>query len=477
MDLRQHEALQNTIRTRLGFPPTPGQEGLITKLSSFVLNQARGQVFILAGYAGTGKTTMVSALVNSLDTVKQHAVLLAPTGRAAKVLAGYSHKRAYTIHKYIYFANTTADGRVMLALAPNKHRNTLFIIDEASMIPDHSPGPDGSSFSTRNILDDIMAYVFSGVNCRLLLLGDTAQLPPVGLSISPALNLDNLKSRYPWHIYFHELTEVVRQEQQSGILEHATFLRQKLGNENYTLPYFREHQFTDFRRINGYELQEALEDAYSSFSHENAVIITRSNKRANLFNQEIRQRILYRDGEINAGDVLMNVRNNYYWLPKESKAGFIANGDTLEVLRVKQIHEMYGFRFADVDVCFPDYPEEPELEIKILLDTLTAESPNLPRNKMEELWYAIMEDFEHVPGKRQRMEQVKNSRWFNALQVKFSYSLTCHKTQGGQWNTVFIDQGYLKDQPDREWVRWLYTAITRGISTVYMVNFREDFWI
>ncbi|PLW96906.1 MAG: ATP-dependent endonuclease [Marinilabiliales bacterium] len=476
MDIKQYDNLQETIRNNLGFPPTSGQESLISKLASLVLSNHRGLVFVLAGYAGTGKTTMVSALVKSLPAIRQRAVLLAPTGRAAKVLATYSQQKAYTIHKYIYFAHSTPDGRITLNLAENKHRNTLFIVDEASMIPDHTPGPDGSSFSSRNILDDLMEYVFSGQNCKLLLLGDNAQLPPVGLSISPALNLENLKSRYPYHFGYHELTEVVRQESESGILSHATFLRQKLAAEDYGLPLFKEHQYTDFIRINGHELQDALEDSYSTYNQDNSVIITRSNKRANLFNQAIRERILFREGEINAGDFLMVVRNNYYWLPEGSNAGFIANGDIVEVLRVKNIDEVFGFRFAEIDIRFPDYPDEEELEVKVLLDTLTSESANLPREEMEKLWYTIMEDYADIPNKKQKAELVKNSSWFNALQVKFAYSLTCHKTQGGQWDTVFIDQGYLKDNPDREWFRWLYTAITRGVNKVYMVNFREDFW-
>ncbi len=476
MDIKLYDHFMQAIRKNLGFPPTPGQETLTSKLASLVLNQNRGLAFVLAGYAGTGKTTMVSALVKSLPVVNQKAVLLAPTGRAAKVLATYSGQKAFTIHKYIYFAHSTPEGRITLNLAENKHRNTLFIVDEASMIPDHSPGPDGSAFSSRNILDDMMEYVFSGQNCKLLLLGDNAQLPPVGINISPALNLANLKSRYPYYFGYHELTEVVRQESESGILSHATHLRQRLAQEDYSLPLFKEDKYPDFIRINGYELQDALEDSYSTYNQDNSVIITRSNNRANLFNKEVRQRILYREGEINAGDFLMVVRNNYYWLPEGSRAGFIANGDIIEVLRVKSIDEVFGFRFADVDICFPDYPEQEELEVKIMLDTLSLETPSLPRDMMEKLWYTIMEDYADIPNKKTKATMVKNSSWFNALQIKFSYSLTCHKTQGGQWDTVFIDQGYLKDNPDREWLRWLYTAITRGINKVYLVNFREDFW-
>lgn len=477
MDLALLERFQKSMLYYLGFPPTEGQKMLLRKLSAFALSNSRGQVFLLKGYAGTGKTTIVSTLVKSLPVLRQQSVLLAPTGRAAKVLAGYSNQRAYTIHKYIYYTESSPDGQFSLSTAPNKHKNTTFIVDEASMIPDRSAGPNGSVMTARNILDDLMEFVFSGENCKLLLLGDQAQLPPVGLDISPALDLENLKSRYPFHFHYHELTEVVRQAEESGILFHATEIRNRLAAKDFHVPLFHRDQYKDFVDVPGMDLQDALEDAYSNGNVENCIIVTRSNKRANQFNQEIRNRILFREGEINGGDYLMVVKNNYFWLPKESKAGFIANGDIIEILRVTKITEMYGFRFADISMRMIDYPEEKEMEVRIILNTLDSETPSLPRAEAEKLWYSIMEDYSEVKGNKKKAELVKNNPWFNALQVKFAYALTCHKTQGGQWDHVFVDQGYITEKHiDQEWFRWLYTAITRGVKKTYMVNFRDIFW-
>ncbi|MCK9167490.1 MAG: AAA family ATPase [Bacteroidales bacterium] len=476
MDLKQYADFIKEMQNTLAFTPTQGQQLLIKRLASFALNTTRGQVFILSGYAGTGKTAMVSALVKCSPVIHQRTILLAPTGRAAKILANYSSQQAFTIHKYIYFAGSTPEGNIKLSRAINKNKNTLFIIDEASMIPGYTAQSSKNTLTGMNILDDIMEFVFSGENCKLLLLGDSAQLPPVGFSISPALDAAHLRARYPYYFHFHELTEVVRQEQESGILAHATEVRKRINTENFNLPLFDGHRFPDFIPINGYDLQDALESAYSSSDNEDAVIITRSNKRANLFNQEIRKRILFREGEINAGDRLMVVKNNYFWLPKEAKTPFIANGDTLEVLRVKSIEPHYGFRFADVDIHFPDYPDEQQMEVKILIDTLTTEAPSLTREQTLRLWNAVLEDYSDISSAKEKMQLARNNPWFNALQVKFAYAITCHKTQGGQWDTVFIDPGYRKEPPDKEWFRWLYTAITRGIKKAAMVNFRDEFW-
>ncbi|PID94828.1 MAG: hypothetical protein CSA95_02185 [Bacteroidetes bacterium] len=288
--------------------------------------------------------------------------------------------------------------------------------------------------------------------------------------------MKNLTSRYPYHFQQFTLTEVVRQQLTSGILAHATTIRQRLTEAQYHLPLFGETHYPDFIRIDGSELQDALEEAYSYHNEEHAVVVTRSNKRANLFNQEIRKRILFREGIINAGDLLMVTRNNYFWMPEEAETRFIANGDLIEILRIKKIEVRWGFQFADVEIRFPHFRKEQHIETKILLDTLTCEGPALPRKEMERLWYAIMEEQMELSSKAERIKKTRNSAWFNALQVKFAYAITCHKTQGGQWDTVFIDQGFMREPPDKEWFRWIYTAITRAMKRVYLVNFREDFW-
>lgn len=433
-------------------------------------------LFLLKGYAGTGKTTVVKALVNVLPAIGKRTVLMAPTGRAAKVMAGYTGKQAHTIHRKIYLAWTNKEGQIELKLQKNLHRHTLFIVDEASMIQ-HAMPAEGQLFSTRNLLDDLFTYVQSGENCRLLFIGDAAQLPPVGLDYSPALDVSFLKSSYHLEIDTFELIEVVRQSQESGILVNATQIREKLSLPEIRFPLFHLDPYPDVFRIDGSDLEEALNQAYAGSARENNVVICRSNKRANLFNREIRRRILFLEGEITAGDYLMVVKNNYFWLPLESSAGFIANGDIVEVLRIRKIEEVYGFRFADITIRFIDYPEEPELDVKILLDTLNSESAALPQPENNRLFQTIMEDYAHLRSRREKVEHVKLDPYFNALQVKFAYALTCHKTQGGQWDTVFIDQGYLTDQMiNREYLRWLYTAITRATKKMFLVNFQERFF-
>jgi len=457
---------------------TPGQEQLMGELSVFlsISWKKANALFLLKGYAGTGKTTVVKALVNVLPAIGKRTVLMAPTGRAAKVMAGYTGKQAHTIHRKIYLAWTNKEGQIELKLQKNLHRHTLFIVDEASMIQ-HAMPAEGQLFSTRNLLDDLFTYVQSGENCRLLFIGDAAQLPPVGLDYSPALDVAFLKSSYHLEIDTFELMEVVRQSQESGILVNATQIREKLSFPEIRFPLFHLNPYPDVLRIDGSELEEALNQAYTGSARENNVVICRSNKRANLFNREIRRRILFLEGEITAGDYLMVVKNNYFWLPLESSAGFIANGDIVEVLRIGKIEEIYGFRFADITIRFIDYPEEPELDVKILLDTLNSESAALPQPDNNRLFQTIMEDYAHLRSRRERVDHVKLDPYFNALQVKFAYALTCHKTQGGQWDTVFIDQGYLTDQMiNREYLRWLYTAITRATKKMFLVNFQERFF-
>ena len=474
---------ENPVTTLLfrEFPyePTHDQQLLIEKLGQFITDTWNNpnSLFVLKGYAGTGKTTVVTALVNVLPHLKKRSVLLAPTGRAAKVLANYSHKPANTIHRKIYFARTTKDGNIALKLQQNLHRETLFIVDEASMIQNSSMN-DFNLFSGRDVLADLFMYVFSGQNNKLLFIGDTAQLPPVGLDKSPALDFDFLRHSYHLEINSIELTEVVRQSQGSGILTNATTIRHEILREQMNFPLFYIVNFKDIERLTGPDLEDALTSAFSSSGRDNNVVICRSNKRANIFNQEIRKRILFFDEEINVGDFMMVVKNNYFWLPEGSSAGFIANGDIIELMRIRAIYEMYGFRFADVTIRFLDYPEEKEHDVKILLDTIRSESPALSSSDNNRLFQEVMKDYEEFPSKRSRIEKVKVNPWFNALQVKFAYALTCHKTQGGQWETVFVDQGYLNDKMlNVEYLRWLYTAVTRATKKLYLVNFEERFFI
>ncbi|MCF8338952.1 MAG: AAA family ATPase [Bacteroidales bacterium] len=459
----------------LAHDPTNDQTRMIHQLGEFVLSSDPNQVFLLKGYAGTGKTTLVSALINILPRVKMRSLLLAPTGRAAKVLAGYSGKPAYTIHKKIYRLYTRKDGSMKISLNKNMHKDTIFFVDEASMIPDRST--DSKGFAQHSLLDDLVEYIYSGQNCKMILIGDAAQLPPVGLSISPALDTEFLKSSYSLDLFSDELTEVVRQEQDSGILVNATQLREKIAVEDFDYPFFRTHQLPQVNRITGNELEEALLDTFNGRETEESVVITRSNKRANLYNREIRRRILFQYDELSSGDYMMVVKNNYFWLPGESKAGFIANGDIIEILKVKGIEEMYGFRFASVSVRLVDYPEEDDLDVMLLLDTIDAESASLTYEQNQKLFQAVMEDYTDIAGKRKRLEKVKSNPYFNALQVKFAYSLTCHKTQGGQWDNVFVEQGFFRDEMlSVDYLRWLYTALTRATKQLYLVNFKQEFF-
>ncbi len=457
--------------------PTPDQEVLINKLAVFLLSFQHKPLFLLKGYAGTGKTTMVSSLVQLLPCLKQSFVLLAPTGRAAKVLANYSGRKAFTIHKKIYRITTKKDGGIRLLLQKNYHKNALFIVDEASMIPDDSKQSDYTLFSDHNLLDDLITFVYSGRNCKLIFIGDTAQLPPVGISLSPALDREYLKSNYSFTLHEQELKQVVRQTLESGILLNATKIRMQVAMENNSFPFFNINNKPDVIKITGSDLEEALMDNYSYGNEENTIIVCRSNKRANIYNQEIRKRILFREGEISSGDYLMVVKNNYFWLSADSSAGFIANGDIIEILKIKDIYDIYGFRFADVSIRLIDYPEEKELDVKILLSTIMAETPALSYEENGKLFEEVLKDYEEIPQRRARVEKVKNNPWFNALQVKFAYALTCHKSQGGQWENVFVDQGYVTDEMiNTEFMRWLYTALTRATKKLFLINFHDRFY-
>ena len=464
--MRPEEALLKNFP----FEPTPDQARLFKKLDTFIMsrNQAK-EVFMLKGFAGTGKTTVLTSLVKILNTYGYKYVLLAPTGRAAKVMSSYSKKQASTIHKKIYRqkANPYSEG-LIFSRQPNKLNNTIFIVDEASMISDEK------AFGDNGLLQDLMAYVFEGINNKLLLIGDTAQLPPVNQSLSPSLDAGYLKSNFRCEVYEIELRQVMRQAQQSGILMNATNLREQLREQEPQLKMCTR-PYKDLYRMTGEKLEDGLRYAYDKFGVENTTVICRSNKNANLYNQHIRRQIFFSEDEIGVSDYLMIVRNNYYWLDKESEIGFMANGDFVEITKIIRYEEMYGFRFADVRIRFIDYPEEEELEVKIMLDTLYSEAPALPADKSQQLYQEILKDYSDLGTKRERSQQLKKNPYLNALQVKFAYALTCHKAQGGQWDAVFVDHGYLKAEiTGTDFARWLYTAVTRAATELYLVNFNQQ---
>lgn len=460
------------LNNKFPFEPTSQQTEVIKQLSEFVENSSSNSLFLLKGYAGTGKTTLVSSLINSLWSVGKKVVLLAPTGRAAKVLSVYSKKSAFTIHKKIYWMRTNSQGNTYVTLQENKHTNTIFVVDEASMIPDTSD----KGFGGRVLLDDLIEYVYSGVMCKLILIGDTAQLPPVHLDISPALDENLLGITYRKDVYSAELTQVVRQQSTSMVLENATHLRDKISANDFDTPQVKCN--SEVVRLDvGMDIQEALEDAYSNSGVEGTVVICRSNKRANLYNQQIRARIRGLEDDISTGDFLMVVRNNYFWLPEGSKAGFIANGDMVEVMRIYEINELYDCRFARISVRLVDYPDEENLECIVLLDTLTSESPAMTYEEYKKLYDEVAKDYADIPKRAQRNKEIKQNPYFNALQVKFAYAITCHKSQGGQWENVFVEQGYFtSDMLSKEYFRWLYTALTRTTKKLHLINFKKEFF-
>lgn len=444
-------------------------------LAQFVLNENKNEIFLLKGYAGTGKTTIIGTLVKNISKAKKSVVLLAPTGRAAKVISSYSKKVAFTIHKKIYYPKAERGGGISFTLQTNKHRNTIFIVDEASMIPDINQ--ESKLFENGSLLDDLIQFIYSGFQCKLLLIGDTAQLPPVKLSISPALDQPTLENHYNKEVVAIELDEVVRQQKDSGILLNATRIRNKIDEGFFESFTFSEMIYPDIiRPLDGYELMDAINDSFSNSGNEDTVFIVRSNKRANLYNQSIRSRILFQEQELAAGDYLMVVKNNYYWLESNSEAGFIANGDIVEVLEIFNIKELYGFRFAQVIVRMIDYPDMNSFETVLLLDTLSSETPSLTYEESNKLYQEVLKDYASEKSKYKKFLAVKKNVYFNALQVKFSYAITCHKSQGGQWNTVFVEQPYLPNGIDKEYLRWLYTAITRAKEKLYLIGFSDEFF-
>ncbi len=453
--------------------PTTGQQKVAEMLGDFIASSRNDEGFLLSGYAGTGKTSLVGALVKTLRRLHIPSVLLAPTGRAAKVFSLYSSSPAYTIHRKIYRQKEFSPEANNFVQGYNHSRNTLFIVDEASMIA--NDGLSGGLFGTGRLLDDLVEYVYSGPGCRLMLIGDEAQLPPVGERLSPALSVEALEG-YGLHIHHYTLTEVVRQLEESGILWNATALRNTIDHGDWTqFPRLHIGGFSDIRMMPGNELIEALEESYYHCGKDQTIVVTRSNKTANIYNKGIRGRILDYEEELVQGDQLIIAKNNYYWTElNEERMPFIANGDLAVVMRVRNEREFYGFRFTDATLRFPDYDDE-EMDVTLLLDTLHAEAPALTYEQQQTLFKNVCADYPEIKNRKKLYERVKNDPYYNALQVKYAYAVTCHKAQGGQWQHVYIDQGYMTEamlSPD--YFRWLYTALTRSTEKVFLVNWPKN---
>lgn len=470
--------IKNTLLQQFSHRATAQQEQVFEILGEFLQTFSERSCFILRGYAGTGKTSIIGALVNSLSKFQKRSVLLAPTGRAAKVMSSYSGRNALTIHKKIYRKKNAASLDLQFSLADNSHENTLFIVDEASMISN-----EGYGMFSNGLLHDLIEYIQSGENCTLMLVGDIAQLPPVGLESSPALDSEYMNAEFGLQIFGYEMTDVVRQDKNSGILFNATKIRNEIRFDEefveYSYPEFVTKSFKDIFRMNGDRLIEGLHYAYDKFGIEQTMVICRSNKSANLYNRHIRNQILFREEEITGGDIIMIVKNNYYWLQDndEKNTGFIANGDMAVIKKVSNVHEMHGFRFADLYLEFMDNNEGDAIRCRVLLDSLYADAPNLPYEQQQLLYNSIAEDYKDISIKKDRMEAIKKDPYYNALQIKFAYAITCHKAQGGQWPLVFVDQGYMIDEMlNTEFMRWLYTAITRATQELFLVNFNEKFY-
>ena len=465
--------ISHQIYAKLSFEATFNQKKIIEKLSSWLSDDDFSRIFILNGYAGTGKTTIIATLVSALNDLGIKIILLAPTGRAAKVLSRYAGKEAFTIHKRIYRERSITDFESRFSLDYNKERGALFIVDEASMLA--ASTSEGATFGSGNLLDDLISYVRSGKECRLMLVGDDAQLPPVGDDYSPALQPSEL---LPYgDVEYATMDEVVRQSKDSGILFNATMLRVMLENRIYEIPHF-DMSRPDFQRVEGSELLETLQDCYDRYGRDETIVITRSNKRANRYNEGIRRYNLSAEEEIESGDMLMIVKNNYHYAERDEQSpmSFVANGDVVRLKRIRRFEEFYGFRFIDAVVEFPDY-DDYQMEAKVMLDTLASESPSLTRDQSHQLFLEVEKDYEDIKAKAKRYRAIRENPHFNAMQVKFAYAVTCHKAQGGQWKAVFVDRCLFGDETmSKDMLRWLYTAITRATERVYLVNFDDRFF-
>lgn len=464
--------LTQQIKRNFCYQPTEEQEKAIECIADFLFKPENDTLLLLKGYAGTGKTTLIGAVVRTLSEMRAGYVLMASTGRAAKVFSRYSGFSAYTIHKKIYRQKSFSNDLDNFSLNDNLHKNTLFIVDEASMIS--NDGLTGASFGSGRLLDDLIEYVYAGQGCRLLIIGDDAQLPPVGEDESPALSAEVLRG-YGLDVTECILTEVIRYSGRNGILSNATMLRERMAADDiYDLPVLTLKGYEDISSIPGSELIEAINSSYNEVGMDETMVICRSNKRAYLYNKGIRNTILYREEELSTGDILMIAKNNYHWTADCKEMDFIANGDIAVVRRVRRTQEMYGFRFADVVLSFPDH-NDIEFELKILLDTLHSDYPSLSKEDSDRLFNAVMEDYSDITNKKERMKKLKEDSFYNALQVKYAYAVTCHKAQGGQWKRIFIDQGYItEDTFTPDYYRWLYTALTRASEKLYLVNWPES---
>ncbi len=463
------------IRKRFEHDPTQSQELAIEKFADFLTSEDENQIFLLKGYAGTGKTSLVGSIIETLDEMKFRVVLMAPTGRAAKVFANYSGKPAHTIHKVIYRQKSANDGFGIFNLGKNLKPDTIYFVDEASMISGFSG--EYSSFGTGNLLEDLLNFVFDGRNCKLVLIGDAAQLPPVGNSESPALDVDTL-NYYSGTVTECFLSDIVRQSEDSGILSCSSDLRFDIESDNLldTIPLLNVEGFKDVKRLTGEELIESISESYDTVGLEETLIVNRSNKRTNLYNKGIRGSILYREEEIGVGDIILVVKNNYHWLKDNKEVDFIANGDVAEIVRIKGYEELYNKRFVNCTIRLLDY-KELEVDVKLMLDILSMETPGLIQKDQEAFFYEVMEDYQDLSPKRKQYEAVKENPYYNALQVKFAYAMTCHKAQGGQWKNVYVDPGFVPEENiNRDYYRWLYTAFTRCTESLFLVNFKDEYF-
>lgn len=468
MEENLSEIIKNSLRDNLN----KNQELALDYIISFIENKKNNNIFLLKGYAGTGKTFIISNIVKNLWKVKKSVVLLAPTGRSAKVISSYCNKEAYTVHKEIFYTKNNFSGSLEFTLKINKHKNTLFVIDEASMISTNRN--DGVGLFSQSLLDNIVKYVYSGFKCKLLIIGDTAQLPPVKSEISYALDSEFLENEYEKEVISVELTDVIRQQKESGILSYATSIRNKIENNYFDDISFDFNPFKDIINVeDGEHLMNLIQDSYNKYGIEETAIIVRSNKRANLYNKAIRDKILTNENLINVGDLLMVIKNNYFWLNNKKDIGFIANGDIIKIEEIFEIKNIYGFKFAEVRISMVDYPKIRPFETVLILDSLYINSPALDFNTMNKLYQEVLKDYMNVKTKYKRHLAVKNNSFFNALQVKFAYSFTCHKSQGGQWSSIFLEFPYLPNGMDKDFFRWLYTAITRSKNKLHLIGFNQ----
>ncbi len=466
------ENLLSIIKKTLDNQLNKNQELALEKIISFIEDKISDEIFILKGYAGTGKTYIISNIVKNLWKINKSVVLLAPTGRSAKVLSSYCNKEAFTVHKEIFYTKNNFSGNLEFTLKINKHKNTIFIVDEASMISTNRG--DGVGLFSQSLLDNIIKYVYSGFKCKLLIIGDVAQLPPVKSNISYALDDEYLEKEYNKSINSVELTDVVRQEKESGILSFATSVRNKIENDFFEDISFNSEIFSDVAKVeDGEQLMNLIQDSYNNYGIEETAIIVRSNKRANLYNRSVRDKILNNENIISVGDLLMVIKNNYFWLNNKRDLGFIANGDIIKIEEIHKIQNIYGFKFAEVKISMVDYPKISPFETVLILDSLFINTPALDFNIMNKLYQEILKDYMNVKTKYKRHMGVKNNKFFNALQVKFAYSFTCHKSQGGQWSSIFLEFPFLPNGMDEDFFRWLYTAITRAKSKLHLIGFKQ----